>query len=282
MSAKTKILCLIVAAGFLLGPVVLPGTLLSPEAEGAEGKLRGLESKLRGKSPSIKKKTRLSKSEGLLVYFLVDFLVNIAPYLLFPRHRFHYQDFPYADGEGYPVFFGDSPYASPDTVPLATRQVAFELRGEYQVDSPELHGYRVYGKARLSWAFNVDADVTQFREWRNLYVFDTLTFIKVDGLFNISNSPWHDLDLGFGVSYLDGVDLFAGLNAKLTGDIFPHRPLGIHFAACANAFSGGVLYETEFAVGVFLRRFEFRLGWRALWVGDIEIHGPMTGLAIWF
>jgi hypothetical protein len=273
---------MIVAAGFLLGPVALPGTVLCPDAEAAEGKLRSLESKLGGKGPSLKGKGSLTKGGGLLVYFLVDFLVNIAPYLLFPRHRFHYQDYPYAWGEGYPVFFGDSPYAPPDTVPLSTRQVAFELRGEYQIDSAELHGYRVFGKARLSWAFNVDFDVTQFREWRNLHTFDTLTFIKIDGLFNISSSPWHDLDLGFGVSYLDGVDLYGGLNAKLSGDIFPHRPLGIHFAACANAFPGGVLYETEVALGIFLRRFEFRVGWRALWVDDIEIHGPMTGIAIWF
>jgi len=40
--------------------------------------------------------------------------------------------------------------------------------------------------------------------------------------------------------------------------------------------------ETLPGRAVFLDRFEFRVGYKALWVGDIEIHGPMTGIAIWF
>ncbi|MHC4777927.1 MAG: hypothetical protein ACYTFG_05030 [Planctomycetota bacterium] len=277
MNCSSKVLCILVAAGFLLAPVFLAGSSLCPEAEGAEGKIKKLEGKLKDR-----KGGSISKADGLLVYFLVDFFVNIAPHLLFPEHKYNYQEYPYATGEGYPIYLGASPHGAPDTIPLTARQITFELRADYHVDSAELHGYRFFGKTRLSWAFNVDFELTQFKEWKNLYTFDVLTLGRVDGLFNVSSSPWHDVDLGFGVSYIDGLDFFAGLNVKLSGDIFPHRPFGIHFSACANAFEGGVLYDTELAFGVFLRRFEFRVGFRAIWVDGMEILGPMTGIAIWF
>jgi len=268
-----------IGAAILVGPAALcPESDFGDVSHAADGKLGKMEGKLKiGSSRSFS-----GNEKALIVYLLVDFFVNVAPYLLFPRDKFTHQGYPYELGDGYLEFVGDSRYARPGGGPFMAHPVAFELRGGYHIDSPELHGYRFYGKARLSWVFNVDFDVTQFREWRSPYSFDTLTFTKVDGLFNLSSSPWHDIDVGFGLSYLDGVDLFGGLNVKITGDIFPRAPLGIHFQATASAFPGGTLMETEILFGVFLRRVELRLGWRALWVDDIEIHGPITEVAIWF
>ncbi|MHC5036590.1 MAG: hypothetical protein ACYTHM_04695 [Planctomycetota bacterium] len=281
---RTKLLIGILGTAVLLAPAsILPGTDLGAEAYAGGGKLGSLEGALKGGKSSGSRGLKLSSSsKGVIASLLVDFFVHVAPYLLFPRHRFTYQGYPYEFNEGYLQYDGQSPYAAPETVPLHPRAVAFELRGGYMIDSRDLHGYRFYGKARLSWAFNLDFDFTQFREWTNPDTSETLTLIKCDGLFNISNSPWHDIDLGLGFSYIDGVDFFGGVNAKLTGDIYPHRPWGIHFAACANAFPGGTLFETELAVGFFLERVELRVGWRALWVDDVEIHGPMSSVALWF
>lgn len=277
-----RMLTLLLAAALLASPLWLAAAGTAPSARAEEeGKLGKLESALKGGKKSSSSSS-LKPSEALLAHLIVEFFVHVAPYLLFPFHRFHYQGYPYEIAEGYLEYYGDTPWSDPAEVPLTAHPVTFEIRGGYLVDSPELQGWRFYGKTRLSWAFNLDVDVTQFKEWRTFPDFDTLTFTKIDGLFNISNSPWHDIDLGFGLSYIDGIDVFGGLNVKLTGDIFPVRPLGIHFSACANGFEGGTLYETEFALGVFIRRFELRLGWRSLWVGDIEIHGPISEVCIWF
>jgi hypothetical protein len=277
---RTRLLSLCIGAALLAGPALFSsGFEPGSQAFGADGKLGKLESKLKSGS------SRRSYSGGekaLIAHLLIDFFVHVAPYLLFPRDKFYHQGYPYELGDGYLEFIGDSRFARPGGGMFIAHPVAFEARGGYQIDSAELHGYRFYGKARLSWAFNLDVDVTQFREWRSLYAFDTLTFTKFDGLFNLSSSPWHDIDLGFGFSYLDGVDLFGGVNAKITGDIFPGQPLGIHFSAAANAFPGGTLMETEILLGIFLKRVELRLGWRALWVEDVEISGPITEVAIWF
>lgn len=279
-----RLLCIAAAGLLLLGPALVPWLADGPgTVQAAEGKLGKFEAKLKSGGGSGRSVRVSGGDKALLAYLFVEFFVHVAPYLLFPQYRFHYQDFPYATDEGYAQYYGDTPWSPPGSPPpLYTRPIAFELRAGYLVDSPDLHGYRIYGKARFSWAFNMDVDVMQLREWTSSTTFDALTFTKVDGLFNLTTSPWHDIDLGFGFSYLDGVDLFGGVNVKITGDIFPRRPLGIHFSGAANAFSGGTLMETEFALGLFLQRFELRVGWRALWVDDLEIHGPMAEAAVFF
>ncbi|GEM_PF-2792565 len=280
-----KLIVLAVAAAVAAGPAILAasGPGRTAYAGDKESKLGKLESALKGEGGKSGSKSSLSSGEkGLIAYLLVDFFVNVAPYLLFPRYKYYYQNYPFELGDGYLEYFGDTPYSEPEYVPLNARQITFELRGGYLIDSAELHGWRFYGKTRLSWAFNVDLDFTQLKEWQEDGDFKTLDFTKIDGLFNLSNSPWHDVDLGLGFSYLEGVELYGGGNAKLTGDIFPVKPLAFHFTGGANLFPGGTLFEVEAAVGVFLQRFEFRLGWRSLWVENIEIHGPMSEIAIWF
>jgi hypothetical protein len=124
--------------------------------------------------------------------------------------------------------------------------------------------------------------VTRFHEWEIPSGFTELTFTKLDILFNVSNSPWHDLDFGFGISYMEGIDLFGGPNAKATLDIFPVRPIAFHAAWASSGFEGGTLHEAEIGMGVLIRNVEIRFGYRLLWVEDIEIGGPYGGVAFWF
>ena len=275
---------ILLAAALLLGPALASFEGASREAAAAEGKLGALGSALKGGSSRSGGGRTFggSTGEALLAELLVEFFVHAAPYLLFPHYPFYYQAYPYQLGRGYLEYYGDTPFTTPETVPLSARHITFEVRGGYMIDSAELQGYRVYGKARLSYLFTMDAEATEFWEWLPGGDFDSLALLKVDGLFNISNSPYHDLDLGFGMSYLDGVNLYGGINAKLTCDFFPVKPLGIHLASCASAFEGGTLYETEAMLGLFARNFELRFGYRALWVEGIRIDGPMMELAIWF
>jgi hypothetical protein len=281
---RCRIASVLLAAAFLLGPAWVSWDGLSRDAAAGEGKLGSIESKIKGGGSRSggHRSGGASAGEALLAELLVEFFIHAAPYLLFPQWPFYYQAYPYQMSRGYLEYYGESPFTAPGDVPMAARQVTFELRGGYLVDSADLHGYRFFGKTRLSYLFNMDADVTEFWEWLPDSTFDTMTLLKIDGLFNISNSPLHDLDLGIGASYLDGVDLYGGLNVKLTCDIFPVKPVGLHFTSCASAFEGRTLYETEAAVGLFLRNFELRVGYRAIWVEDVEIHGPMMELAIWF
>ncbi|MCU0722062.1 MAG: hypothetical protein MUC63_00330 [Planctomycetes bacterium] len=281
---RSRIPAALLAAALVLGPALAAGGAFA-RAGAAEGKLGAIQAKAKGASSSRSgggRSTGGSAGEAILAELLVEFLVRVAPLLLFPQYPFYYQAYPYQNRRGYLEYYGDSPFTAPGEVPMAARQIVFETRGGYLIDSADLHGYRAFGKVRLSHWFNVDADVTEFREWRPDSTFDRMALIKIDGLFNVSNSPVHDLDLGFGFSYLDGVDLYGGLNVKLACDVFPARPLGLHFSSCASAFEGGTLYETEAAVGLFLRNVELRVGYRAIWVEDVRIHGPMMELAVWF
>ncbi len=219
------------------------------------------------------------RAEELLIRLFVELLIEFFPYLVLPNYYFEYCSFPYEYDWGYLVYGSDGPFEPIEAE--ASRPVAFELSGSWHVDFEGVQAVKLYGKARLSCYITADADFLQYFELDEGGESTELSFFKTDCLFNVFNSPVLDLDWGLGFSYMN-VGILGGANTKFTGDVFPHKPLGIHFMACANFFEGAEVYETEFSMGVFFRNLEIRLGYRAMWVRDLRIHGPLISVAIWF
>ncbi len=248
----------------------------------ADGKLGGFKSKV--SSGKVFGGGKISGSgastaEAILIELMVELLIQFFPYIVLPQYYFEYCSYPYEYDWGYLVYGSDGPFTPIDAE--FSSPVAFEFRGGYGVDFDGVQSLRAFGKARLSCYFNLDADFLQYFELERDGSSVNLSFFKFDGLFNVFNSPVLDLDWGFGVSYMDG-GVLAGINLKFTGDIFPRKPLGIHFMACANAFEAAEVYETECMLGLFFKNIEVRAGYRAMWVEDIRIHGPIVEIAIWF
>ncbi|MHC4599696.1 MAG: hypothetical protein ACYS47_11885 [Planctomycetota bacterium] len=209
-------------------------------------------------------------------------IIFLGRALLFPWWSYKYQAYPYETGEGYLDYAGDTPWTEPDSEYKVGREITGEIRAGYIVDSEVLQGYRFYGKLRLTCWITFDFDVTRFHEWVSPRDFDQLTFGKINVLFNVSSSPWHDLDFGFGVSYMEGIDLFGGPNAKATLDVFPVKPLGLHASWASSGFDGATLHEVEIGAGFFIQNWELRFGYRRLYVEGTEIGGPMVSVAVWF
>jgi hypothetical protein len=252
----------------------------------ADGKLRSFESRVSGKTVkstkllgSKKSSSRSSTGEAILIQLLAEFFIHVVPYLVMPVYYFEYSSYPYQFGHGYLVYGEGGPFMPWHDV--APRQVAWEMRAGYQLDLDGIHSWRFYTKARFTCYFTADLDVRHYFEPRGGDDFDDMLFFSLDGLFNIFNSPVLDFDLGLGFSYIEGIDVYGGLNVKFTGDIFPRQPLGIHFAAAAHGFQDAVVYETDFEMGLFFRNVEIRAGYRSTWVEDVAIHGPIVEVAFW-
>jgi len=260
---KTFILTLLVA-------VILLGLIAGP-AE-ADGKLESFGKAL---GSSSKSKSLSSDSlEHLLVELALRFFIDIFPYLIMPERIFQYAPYPYANNDrDYLIYKGGKG--------LRSKPVAFELRSAYHADLDGVHALRTYAKARLSCYFTMDFDLMHHFELNRGGNSDELTFYKLNALFNIANTSIMDLDFGFGLSYIDQLGIHSGGNVKITCDLFPVMPLGLHIMLAASAFTSATVYETEFSLGLFFRNIEIRAGYRAMWVEDITIQGPLMSLAVW-
>jgi len=270
----------------LLMVVILGG---SYQSTFAGGKLQQIEEELKKKrersseeaKKSGKKKRKGSKArDNSIEQFIIEITVLGLYWLFTPHYYFEYPEYPYEHEYGYPVFHPDSPFNSCDFE--TCRPFAFEASLAYHVDFEGVHCGRFYAKARLSCYFNVDFDAHHYFEPSDYNQGDQLNFFKVDALFNVFNRPTLDFDIGFGYSYIEGIGYYHGGNAKFTCDIFPAKPVGIHFSGCANWFEGGTLYETEAKIGIFLQRYEIRIGYRAIWIASVRVHGPILEFAVWF
>lgn len=253
--------------------LALVAAAAAPAAE-AKGKLTSFESKI--SSGSSGSKIRISGGDGkaALAVLLVRFFVEVFPYLVVPQRYFEYAPYPYCNGQDYLMYgYGEG---------VVTRPVTFETRGGYHADLEGIHGFRAYAKARLSCYFTLDFDAFHHIEPSDGGLEDSLTFAKVDALFNIANTSAFDLDFGFGWSYVEGLGIHGGANVKITGDVFPVPPLGIHFMAAANVFGHAEVLETELALGIFFFNMEVRAGYRSMWIEDVSVHGPLVEVALWF
>jgi hypothetical protein len=251
--------------------VIILGLIAGP-AE-ADGKLKSFGKTLSSSSKS----TSLSADslELLIIELALRFFIDIFPYIILPERIFQYAPYPYANnGRDYLTYKGGEG--------LRSKPLAFELRSAYHADLDGVHALRTYAKARLSCYFTMDFDLIHHMELNRGGDADELTFFKINALFNIANTSIMDLDFGFGLSYIDQLGIHSGGNVKITCDLFPGMPLGLHIMLAANAFTSATVYETEFSLGLFFRNIEIRLGYRAMWVEDITIQGPLMGLAVWF
>lgn len=270
MKSKVGIVLLgvFVCAGILLGPALaLPREAGGPVAEA-------------------------NSADGLvLVIYLIAALVEGGGYL-FPAYPYVYQHYPYESDRGYQVFYGEAPWSVGPLPPPGTTHVTFEFRGSYFYHDPGLHQGRAFGKLRLSRWFNLSGQATGIFDPNDEMLIPDFTYSSVEAGFNISESPWHDIDLSFGAAYVECLDeddplapifdLEGGALMRLSGDIFPVRPLGLHFSLAASVFENGGFFEAETAVGFFLGPLELRLGYRGVWIDIYEFHGPMFEIAIWF
>jgi hypothetical protein len=254
----------------------------------AGGKLQKIEEELKKKKKKKKrsstgtKKSKKGKKarDNSLEQFILECTILGLYWLFTPQYYFEYSEYPYEHEYGYPVFHPDSPFNSLDFE--TCRPFAFEAALAYHVDFEGVHCGRFYAKARLSCFFNIDFDAHHYFEPKDYSQGGQLNFVKIDALFNVFNRPTLDFDIGFGYSYIEGLGYYHGGNAKFTCDIFPRKPIGIHFSGCANWFEGGTLYETEAKIGLFWQRYEVRAGYRAIWIESVRIHGPILELAVWF
>jgi hypothetical protein len=277
MGLRCACLATLFLAAFFAEPAFAGGKLERIEETVRKGKE---EQKGKEKKSSSRRDAKTGeKTEG--DDFWGEVFLFLLRVTLFPLFPFEHQMFPYRYGEGYMVYpYRDSPF---DTAyARKSKPLAWEVRGSYQLDLDGVHALRFLAKMRCTCWISFDLDVTHYFEPRDGGGWDELTFSKLDADFNVLTTPNLDLDLGLGVAYVEGLGIYGGANAKITGDVFPVKPWGIHFAAGASAFGTATIYETEFAVGLFFNHLEIRAGYRSTWVEDVSIHGPYVGISLWF
>ena len=177
-----------------------------------------------------------------------------------------------------------SPVDSPPT-PYPDNARYFRLR----LDSEG--GTDLEGLARYGLGFWLESVYFVGLEGRFSHWFEPLGGGQVDSLIlGDVNGVWRALEsrsvqfhLGMGLLFsLDPTQKqdHAGLNTTAALEAYPVKPLSLRGVVDAGQLGDATVLQSQATLGWMFDRVEVYAGYRALWVGPVELHGPLAGTRI--
>jgi len=208
-------------------------------------------------------------------FLAIIFAPVLEPLVTYPfiDHGQRFDTYPYDHHEDtYFLTKGESPKGFALEFDLYTVRVEHDLWGT---------GFT--GSARLQSGGEFVYDVIQYREKVGSDT-DRLTLNKF--MFNygpgvgFGNVHW---SLGWGFSFLDGVNNYSALSLGTAVEWFPMDPISFRVQGETLFFSNATLFDLRAEGRIHWNRFSLDLGIRSLITsGGTDLTGPSIGLSVWF
>jgi hypothetical protein len=161
----------------------------------------------------------------------------------------------------------------------------YSVRALYtlELDSGDVLGHRLELIARTYRRVNIDLSVTDYAE----EVEDQTEHLQhyqghLTYSFAVSERVHFAAGAGFRVLGWEGGGGEGGLDFRYEAELFPVKPLHLHFIAEAGWVGGQGAWELEARIGALFRRAQLFVGYRHFRVAGEDLNGPIFGVAFWF
>jgi hypothetical protein len=166
----------------------------------------------------------------------------------------------------------ETPLSAPELSLLSGFHYLYDIDGD-------LDGFRGTLKLRTPIG-SLEGDFTRFRErldsghyYLNLYYVDYLLAFTADPVV---------LEMGFGLTGLQGEYVHSGGNISATLQVAPLNPLILEASARYSEVNTSPITDLSAGVGVLVRSLEFRIDYRYLIFEGPDIRGPEFSVRFWF
>lgn len=159
---------------------------------------------------------------------------------------------------------------------------SIRLLGEYAYDLYGVHRPSVYASIDTSFRLGLETGWTHMMERLGDGTIDRLNIGDVNATFRIVQHPSMQVRIGFGWRYMtDEQGLDNGFNYTVGFDVFPIRPLVIAGSIDIGNLGKAFLLHGRLALGLNLGPVEIFVGYDAMLIGPVVLHGPLSGVRIW-
>lgn len=192
--------------------------------------------------------------------------------------------YPYADGWGGLVQPGLDSHQREGGAPASWEHL-FSFRAAVE-EGNDFNGLNRLGVTFLADSFlrfGVGGGVHYFEEKRPAGSPDQLTIGDINLLFRFAQSERAQYRAGLGARFLEDCrQTDWGFNFVYGMDYFPMAPLSFGMQVETGTLGSAWVFRAQGRLGMVWKYSEIYLGYDYLRIGQVDLHGPMVGVRLWF